>query len=304
MDLCHKIFYSVTNAPQTFTVWIFTSTHDVVKALMSEKLLYLNHHDNNDSNSDFMSSLETSLAGLRFPVYAAVQRNNEVVIIPPGSVYLSAAFGGRCSQIAWNIHTPFSVERSITRLLPCTRLMKQLEHHKIKAMAYYTLANVLKYLESSNEFSLDTTFANDLWRLVNSVTCIMLEEGVSPADPPYLLPSRPLASRVCCFCGCSIFNRGFECPVCNLDVCVMCVAEGMGCGTTSHFGSLAVRELVPAAEMHDKIVAARKYYCAGNVSRRPLPPSVLPDDQRSPMLIAQLQISRVNIKVNINILNK
>ena len=302
MDLCHKIYYLVPSfaAPGeregAFTVWLLTSSHDVVKALMSEKLLSLNHEAG--PGADFIARAEEALGGLRFHVYAGVQRPNEAVVVPPGSVYLSATFGGRCSQVVWDIHTPFSLERSVTKLLPCTRLIKQLEHHKIKAMAYYTLSNVLKYIESCREFSMDATFASDFWSLVHSVTHIVLEEGVAAGDHPYPPPSRPPASRVCCFCGCNIFNRGFECPACNADVCVQCVAEGMGCGNASHFAELVLRECIPARELCEKIAAAKRYYAQAKGFGRQLPSDTLPEGQRSPLFIAQLQILRVKERVN------
>ena len=302
MDLCHKIYYAVPSFATAreregvFTVWLLTSSHDVVKALGSDRLLSLNHAAG--ASADFVASAEAALAGLKFHVYAGVQRANEAVVVPPGSVYLSATFGGRCSQVVWDIHTPFSLERSVTKLLPCTRLIKQLEHHKIKAMAYYTLSNVLKYIESCREFAMDATFANDFWSLVHSVAHIVLEEGVAPGDQPYPPPARPPAARVCCFCGCNIFNRGFECPACNTDVCIQCVAEGMGCGTAAHFAGLALRECIPARDLWEKVAAAKRCYALAKGAGRPLPSDALPGDQRSPLLIAQLQVLRLKERVN------
>ena len=291
MDLCHKVFYSVINSPKAFTLWILTSSNDVVKALKSEGLL-----SPSTGTEGLLAKVESSLAKANFPVYAAVQRSNEVLIIPPGSVYMSTTFGEYCVQVTWDIHTPFSLERAVASLVPCCRLIKQLEHHKIKAMAYYTLSNVLAYVESRKSFAMDPGFADDFQRLVRAVESVALEEGIPPVDSSYPPPSRPPFSRVCCFCGCNIFNRGYECPECGLDVCVPCAAEGMGCGMASHFGSLVLREFIPAKELWEKVTRSKQCYLELiKGSGKSFPSSTASaaiTGGRSLMSIAQIQIAR------------
>jgi len=135
LDLCIKCSLLVYgDAAESYTVWVCTASHDAAAALVHDQLFTLAPGD-----PAFVARI-AKLASAPFPIYITMQREGDLVVLPPDSVYCCTNGGGRCIHVAWDMHTPDTLEHAYDTTMPRLRAIGKAEVHLIKAMAFYSLS--------------------------------------------------------------------------------------------------------------------------------------------------------------------
>lgn len=317
LDLCAKCsLLAHGDAGDAHVVWVCTAPHDAGAALTCDALLALAPCD----TAAFAARVARLSSSCSFPVYVAVQREGELVVLPPNAVYCCATGGGRCVSVTWDVHTPETLEIAYTAALPLLRSVGKAEVHLTKAMAYYSLARrsdpmaAKAAVASEDEDAVALREFPPLLRIVDS---ILQEDTLGDDEGPWQKP-QPFEDpvphlRACVNCGSSIFNRAYRCVHCvsdpadvydEGDVCVDCVAEGKGCGHKDHIGALVLMEHISIAQcrrtLHNGVCAFKDIIGRmqnQEAGRQLLFNALLPvaKNRRSTATVAALQVKRCRL---------
>ena len=146
-----------------------------------------------------------------FPVYAAVQRPGDVVLVPAGALAFSwcaapssAVLAARavCADVAWEVHTAHTLAGALRETLPRLRAMGVAERDRTRAMAYHALSARMTHESASPLWRAPATAAEhavcaeeaECWlALIAAVDSVLreerLEEDISCTS--LLLPPPP-----------------------------------------------------------------------------------------------------------------
>lgn len=228
-------------------VWIVASSYDREK--MDQ--LFASHGKCCHNSTHFFPL--SDLAKTAFPIYIIEQREGDIVVLPPESVYQCFSAHGALVQVDWVRHNPWSLEFALTKVLPAYRQKLASPEYAIKSLCFSAYMRRLDRSESKECCSSDLIRElGVLLRLAYFITTfewidlVELQKLRGQGEVETVRTKRvPEANRVFCnFCKAAIFNRCYQCNLCPSSpvyLCFDCIVDGQRC---EHLSSFTLLEAV------------------------------------------------------------